>query len=123
MIISHLASKLWGEHLGGSSVQRVRASEPTSRQTVLGKLTEDEPHNSGLLNCAQVWVALLDNDIRKQQDGAADGGESSKQHWDAPFVGEEGGDADLSRKVVVVGDEGVGEVANDFGGCGGHLCG
>lgn len=115
---------MWGKHLGGSSIEKCSNADCHHKKCgILVQLTEDEPHNSGLLNGAEVWVALLDNNHSKQQDGAADAGESSKQHWDTPFVGEEGGDLDLDRIVVVVSDEGVGEVANDFGAGGGHLCG
>lgn len=124
VIMSYLTSKVWAKHLRGSSIEKCANAHCHRKECgILVQLTEDEPHNSGLLNGAEVWVALLDNDHCKQQHGSADAGESSEEHRDTPFVGEEGGDLDLDRIIVVVGDERVGEVANDFGGGGGHLCG
>ena len=58
----------------------------------------------------------MNNKHCKQQDGAADARECGEQHWNTPFVGEEGGNLNLDRIVVVVGDERVGEVSNDLGG-------
>lgn len=87
------------------------------------ELTEDKPHNSGLLNSAEVWVSLLDEGHGNQQDGAANASEGSEEDWDTPFVGEEGGDLDLDWIVVVVGDHRVGEVSHDLGCDGGsHFC-
>lgn len=113
--------RLWGSFLRNL---RAQLREAIALDTAYsGQLTKDKPHNSGLLNGAEVWAGPLDKGRRNQQDSAANASEGSKEDWDTPFVGEEGSDLDLDGIVVVVSDHWVGEVPNDLGADGSsHLC-
>jgi len=60
-----------------------------------------------------MWMHLVNDDQRCEEDCCADGAERGQQHWHAPFVGEVRGDFDLERVVVVICYERAGEVGDD----------